>query len=65
MFQRIKLLPSSALKMEFVSFSETLVFTYGSTRRQQPEEYHRLVKFIYYFGIFQEVVIKSTKFQSG
>jgi hypothetical protein len=33
--------PSSGLKMETVCFPETLLFTYESTRRHNPEEQHR------------------------
>jgi hypothetical protein len=38
---------TSAMKMETVSFSETLASTYASTRRQNPEEQHSLVPFVF------------------
>jgi hypothetical protein len=39
----VVLTPSSALKMQTVCFSETLVSTYDSTQRFDPDEQHREV----------------------
>jgi hypothetical protein len=41
-FRRNILSLSSGLKMETVCFSETLVFTYESTRRHNPEQHYHL-----------------------
>jgi hypothetical protein len=35
------ILKDDTLKMETICFSETLVFTYKSTRRYYPEDQHR------------------------
>jgi hypothetical protein len=43
---------TSALKMEKVYFSETLVSTYESTRRHNPEEQHHLITELFKTGWF-------------
>jgi hypothetical protein len=46
--------------METVCFSETLVSTYESTRRNNPEEQHRQVLICFSFSLLMSIATRQT-----